>query len=199
MDDHTNLDGKTRLGQVRELYNQDRDANEGITLEALAEKAHTTPSTLSRVENGITGPSVNVLKVYSETFGVTAGYLLGISENEDMKINAVVRELGLTNTTAATLKEILASSSKESDLSAAVNAFLGNGESTVGFFLDLLNYLKNDDDSRLSVILFSFLEDYIKKVVKPQLKTALEKNQKMDEDYASIPDEVKYADAPADS
>lgn len=199
MDNHTNLDGKTRLGQIRELYNQDRDANEGITLEALAKKANTTASTLSRVETGKTGPSVDVLKVYSETFGVTAGYLLGISENEDMKINAVVRELGLTDTTATTLKEILASSSKESDLSAAVNAFLGNGESTVIFFLNLFNYLKNDGDSRVNDILFTFLEDYIKKVVKPQLKSVLEKSQAMDEYYASIPDEVKYADTPVDN
>ena len=50
MGDNTNLDGKSRFGQVRELYNQDRDVGEGITLEALEEKSHTSASTLSRVE-----------------------------------------------------------------------------------------------------------------------------------------------------
>lgn len=195
MDSSTNIDGKSRLGQVRELHNQGRKVDEEwITLEALAEKYHISAATLSRAETGKSEPSVSVLKAYSEEFSVTLEYLLGISENEDMKTTAVVRELGLTDTTATTLKKILVSSSKESDLSAAVNAFLGNGEYTEVFFLNLLNYLKNDDDRRLSNNLFLFLEDYIKEVVKPQLKSVLEKSQATDEYIASIPDEVKYAE-----
>lgn len=199
MDDSINLDGKTRFGQVRELYNQDRNANEGITLEALYEKSGISVSTLSKVENGKTSPSVDVLKAYSETFGVTLGYLLGINESEDMKATAVVRELGLTDTTATTLKEILALSSPENDLSAVVDAFLGNGELTLGFFQDLLAYLKNDNNGIVGDILFASLKDYIEKVVKPHLRTVLEKSEKMDKAIADIPDEVKYADTPADS
>ena len=84
-------------------------------------------------------------------------------------------------------------------MSAVVDAFLGNGELTLGFFQDLLAYLKNDNNGIVGDILFASLKDYIEKVVKPHLRTVLEKSEKMDKAIADIPDEVKYADTPADS
>lgn len=194
MDDNTNLDGKTRFGQVRELYNQDRDANEGITLETLAEKYHISASTLSRIETGKQEPNVSVLKAYSETFGVTLEYLLGMNESADMKATTIIRGLGLTDTSAITLREMVDLSSKENDLSAVANAFLGNREATVGFFQGLLYYLKNDDNDMLSDIFFRSLKKYIESAVKPKLRMVIEKSLKEDEAIANIPDEIKYAE-----
>ena len=44
-----------------------------------------------------------------------------------------------------------------------------------------------------------YLTDYLDRTVKPQIISALKRVQLMDEYVASIPDEVKYADMPADS
>jgi len=195
MADPTNLDGKSRLGQVRELYNQDRDANDRITLEALARKYNFSVSTLSRAEHGAE-PIGSILKAYSETFGVTVEYLLGMDESKGMRETTIIRELGLTDTSATTLKEMVAVSAKENDLSAVANAFLGNREATVGFFQGLLSYLKNDDKGMLSDILFLSLKEYIEMAVKPKLRMVIEASQKEDESIANIPDEVKYADTP---
>ena len=137
-------------------------------------------------------PSISILKAYSETFNVSLAYLLDVDESEDMKASSVIKELGLSDTSVTTLKEILSLSSKGYDLTAVVNAFLGNREFTVGFFQTLLTYLENDNNDMASSILFSSLKEYIEMVVKLKLRTVLEERKKMGEIIAAIPDEIKY-------
>lgn len=212
MDSSNNLDGKSRFGQVRELFNEDKTVGERITLDMLAKKYNTSASTLSRIEKGAQQPGVNELKAYSETFGVTLGYLLGIDESENMKETAIIRSLGLTDSAAQTLKEIMASSSQENDLSAVLNALLGNGKLTVKFFDDLLHYLQNENGDVFSIdrdilggVLFSSMRDYIDKVVKIQLRKVLPKTQQLEclsvpdttgVTYSKIPDSWKQARPP---
>ena len=191
MDKPNKLDRKSRFGQVREIHNQDKDSGEWIRLEDLAKKYNVSISSLSRVEHGA-DPSISILKAYSETFNVSLAYLLDVDESEDMKASSVIKELGLSDTSVTTLKEILSLSSKGYDLTAVVNAFLGNREFTVGFFQTLLTYLENDNNDMASSILFSSLKEYIEMVVKLKLRTVLEERKKMGEIIAAIPDEIKY-------
>lgn len=192
-----------RFGEVRELFNEDKNMGERITLEMLAKKYNVSVATLSRVERGEQEPNISVIKAYSETFCVTPGYLLRLDESEKMKETAIIRTLGLTDSATTTLKEILASSSKENDLLAVLNAFLGNGKSTIKFFQDMLHYLKNCDRDVFNVdkdllgdALFSSMRNYIDNMVKSQLRTVLERTQKMEE--LSIPNtgKVKYSKIP---
>jgi len=158
MSDLKNIDGKTRFGQVRELYNQEHKRGEQVTLEKLGEMCHTSPATFSRIEKGETDPSIDVIKTYSELFGVTTAYLMGVDETDAIKETAAIKKLGLTDTTGNTLRNISAMSTDKNDLMALVNAFLGNGELTLGFFQNLLFYIEDENMDIEGDILFLWIK-----------------------------------------
>lgn len=68
--------------------------------EYLAKRAGVTKSAISTYEQGMRTPSSDVLCAFAKTFGVSADYLLGLTENRSVDLSglseydeALVREL----------------------------------------------------------------------------------------------------------
>lgn len=95
--------------------------------------------------------------------------------------------------------QMISECSDSENLLAVVNALIGSKEYTIVFIQQLLGYFQTEDNTHAKTAMLTFSTDYLDEIVKPQIMNALKRVQRMDEYIADIPDEVKYADTPADS
>jgi transcriptional regulator with XRE-family HTH domain len=83
----------------------------GLTQWKLAEELYISPSSLSYLESGKGDPKGDIIIQMAEYFGVTADYLLGIS---DCRTSQAVSEItGLTDDSINALKELAADGAKK--------------------------------------------------------------------------------------
>ncbi len=193
-----NLDSQTVFAQLREEYNETHSKT--ISLEELGKQLGISRATVGRIENGEADPKEPVLRKYCEIFNVTMEYLTGTQTTVEMENNAYLKSLGITDDTYKTLKKIREISNDTNNLSAVVNAFLSNEEYAVCFFQSILSYLQLEffnqqngytDNGQQHDFLIRTFEEYINNVVKPQLQTAIKKNNKMKELISEVPDEKR--------
>ena len=77
------------------LYNLRR--KHGLSQEALAEKLHCSRQVISKWENGTTAPDAEMLKKYSELFGVSIDYLVKDDIDEPSNIKPIEKKAKTTS------------------------------------------------------------------------------------------------------
>jgi len=65
----------------------------GLSQKELADKLFVNQTAVSQWERGVTTPNKNTLIKLADIFGVTVDYLLGVKEDEDKDIAAILQEL----------------------------------------------------------------------------------------------------------
>lgn len=188
----------TRYGKLREEYNERN--NKTLSQNDLAKKFHTSKSSISRIENGITTPSPDILKEYSKFFDVSIEYLTDFSSAKKPENSIVGHELGITDDVVETLKFIKTLSTEGNNYTAVLNAFINNKEQTYNFISTILLYLaaeyENIDANNQHIqtndaLLISNIASYIQNFVKPQLEPVLKKYSETSQELANIPIEIK--------
>lgn len=188
------MDSITVFAKLRDEHNEHIKAHnpdkELLSQEKLGKLLNVSRATVCRIENGDSKPDEMTLKRYCEIFNVSMEYLTGTQPTKEMKSNAYLKSLGITGSAYNTLKKICTISTDTNNLSAVVNAFLSNEEYAVCFFQNILNYLQTEysnqqsghNDIRIQHdLLIRTFEDYINRVVAPQVQTAIRKKNKMEE------------------
>lgn len=189
-----NIEPKTIFAKLRERYNEEN--NKMLSQDKLAEKFGVSRHTISRLENEIGYPvKTELLQKYSDFFHVSFEDLAEIKPDSTKdKQTKAIRVMGLYDSMAETLQMISECPDSENLLSV-VNALIGSREYTIAFLQQLLGYFQAEDNTLIKPVMLTFLSDYLDKAVKPQIMTALKRLQRVDELTASVPDEVKYAEA----
>lgn len=196
------MDSQTVYAKLREEYNEHNKKHnpdkELMSQKKLGDLLNVSKATVSRIENGKSSPDETILKKYSKIFNVPVEYLTKTQPTVKMKNNAYLKSLGIMGSTYNTLKKISEISTDTNNLSAVINAFFSNEEYAVCFFQSILNYLQTEYSNQQSGrydtrsqhdLLIRTFEDYINRVVAPQVQTAIEKNNKMKELISEVPDE----------
>lgn len=192
-----NIDAVTIFARLRERYNENSPVL--LSQAALAKKFGVSKSTISRLENDLEyRPKAELLQQYSDFFKVSLNDLTGTKPDIRREQQATaLRAMGLSDSAVETLQHIADTSTSSLNLMALVNALMGSGEHTVTFLLEIMDRLKSDDrNAFVDFISSEMIQAFFNDVVKPQMRTSLEKSRKMDELIAGVPDEIKYADTP---
>ena len=193
-----NIDPITIFAKLRERYNEEH--SELLTQDKLAEKFGVSRSTIFRLENEPDRrPKTELLQKYCDFFHVSLEDLSEVRpDSTKEKQEKAIRAMGLSDSVVETVQMISECSDSE-NLLAVVNALIGSKEYTIVFLQQLLGYFQTEDNPLAKTAMLTFLTDYLDGTVKPQIMNALKRFQRMDEYITSIPDEVKYADTPADN
>lgn len=192
------IDAVTIFAKLRERYNETNSVY--LSQAALAKKFGVCAATINRLENDSKcRPKAKLLQQYSDFFKVSLDDLTGIKPDSTKEKQAkAIRAMGLSDSAVETLQMISECPDSE-NLLAVVDALIGSKEYTIVFLQQLLGYFQTEDNTLSKTAMLTFLTDYLDGTVKPQIMNALKRFQRMDEYIASIPDEVKYADMPADN
>lgn len=65
----------------------------GLSQKELADKLFVNQTAVSQWERGVTTPNKNTLIKLADIFGVTVDFLLGVKEDEDKDVAAILQEL----------------------------------------------------------------------------------------------------------
>lgn len=136
----------------------------GLTQGALAESIGISRQSVTLYENHTRVPDIEILARFAEFFGVSADYLLGLSDNRTNENAAIGDELGLTDKTILTLKwhkEQAEKGETEDDLTKAQEFFVKSSQQ----YIDTVNVLLNQYllMCKLSDYIFSNESDFVQK------------------------------------
>ena len=192
-----NIDAVTIFAKLRERYNENSTVL--LSQAALAKKFGVSKATICRLENDSEyHPKAKLLQQYSDFFQVSLDDLTGTKPDSRREQQAMaLRAIGLSDSTVETLQHIADTSTSSLNLIGLVNALMGSGEHTITFLLEIMDRLKSDDRNAF-VDLFSseMIRTFFDDVVKPQMRTSLEKSYKVDELIAKASNEMEDADTP---
>lgn len=192
-----NIDAVTIFAKLRERYNETH--NTYLSQAALAKEFEVGAATINRLETDPKyRPKAKLLQQYSDFFKVSLYDLTGTKPDNRREQQAMaLRAIGLSDSTVETLRHIADTSTSSLNLMGLVNAIMGSGEHTITFLLEIMDRLKSDDRNAF-VDLFSseVVRVFFDDVVKPQMRTSLEKSRKVDDLIASAPNGTEYADTP---
>lgn len=173
----------TPFAKLREEYNDTQDTHDKqISQSDIAQIAHVSKSTISRIESGKQPPTPEVIKAYSEYFKVSTDYFLPKEQIRDKIPDSAtpVREIGLTEEVLATYKQIDAISNHNENILAVLNTLIGNGVETVCLLESILIYLVSQETNNCNKISEAVFVDnmlrYVNDIMKPQLQKVLKRN-----------------------
>ncbi len=117
------------LKDIREEYNISLpDKKDEIRQDDIAKMVGLGKSNISKLENETRKPTAEDLLAYSKLCHVSLDYILDDKVKAKQPKNATIsRQLGITDAVADTMRNIRDASSKESDYSAVLNAFIPYG------------------------------------------------------------------------
>ena len=188
----------TVYAQLREDYIENKGR---MSLSALGKMLGISASTVSRIENGETIPTTDILLKYSEIFDVPLDYF-GEREMNKEERNVTLKKMGLTEKTVETLAMVKNASNHTENIIALLNAIIGNEEDTICFLHGLYTYLEMDylnqqlgikDNQPMEAFMLSSFKNYLDSVIKPQMKTTLKKSCDMKNKITEITEhEISY-------
>lgn len=208
------------LKDLREEYNFNRKDNEPrVTQQDIANLAGIKKTAVSKIETGDQKPSLKVYLAYSRMLNISLEYILDDSVKAKQPQNATIsRDLGITDDVISTMKFIneMSNHTSTDEYNKIFHAFIGNGQTTISFLQQILNYLNrqyqfehftldNSDNpneainmvatntATIDALMISSIMAYINNVIKPQLKDVLEHKYQEALMISEIPDEVKYS------
>ena len=129
---------KTIFAELRENYNETHSKQ--IAQQYIADKAFVSKSTISRIETGETAPTMEVIKAYSDIFGVSMEYLTGIKQSENIKS---AHDIGISDEVISTYQKIDEISNSDENILAVLNSLIGNEQYTLVLLESILKYLVN--------------------------------------------------------
>lgn len=161
--------------KLREEYNETH--NKILSQEAIGKICNVSKSTIQRIERGLQPPSTEVVKGYSQFFGVTQEYLTGTTPP---KLINSLHEIGISKEVISTYQKIDELSNSDENILAVLNSLIGNEQCTMVLLESILKYLVNqqltspsktfDDD------LTSDFLCYVNQIMKPQLQKVINKH-----------------------
>lgn len=177
---------KTKYQEARINYNDNR--NDGkISLRKIASDLYISSSTLSRIENGLLPATEKVIAYYSDKFGVPVEELVQTNPSEKIDIKAL-SSCGITQDVINTLLLLKKHSSYDYNLIDLVTKFLGSGEETVTFFIQMFAQLESEFSESISKnqdiiksINVNYYARYIENVIKPSMKKQIARAVKIDQ------------------
>ena len=134
-------------------------SEKGLTQGALAEALGISRQSVTQYENGIRIPDREVFRKFTEYFGVTADYLLGISDNRTNETAGIGDKLGLSDEAIAALMEYAEkANSPEKPSGMSLSSILGSWEKYK--YMDALKVLNRIlPDLSLLIALGNYLFD----------------------------------------
>lgn len=208
------------LKEIRDNYNDSLpDKADGITQQMIAEELKTSKDIISKLESGRRKPTPEELFYYSRKFKVSVEYILDDTLKAKQPKNATIsRDLGITDMVISTMKSVnnISNTTQTDEYNKILHAFIGNGQTTITFLQQMLNYLNrqyqfehfildNSDDpneaikkvatntATIDALMISNIMAYINNVIKPQLNDVLEQNYQEALMIHELPDEIKYS------
>lgn len=188
----------TVYAQLREDYIENTGR---MSLSALGKKLGISASTVSRIENGETIPTTDILIKYSEIFNVPLDYFVDRQITKEER-NMTLKRMGLNEKTVETLGMIKNASNYTENILALLNAIIGNEEHTICFLHGLYTYLEMDysnqqlgieSNQSMEMFMFSSFKDYLNSVIKPQMQITLRKSYDMKNKMMEINEhEISY-------
>lgn len=208
------------LKDIRENYNDSLpNKADGITQQMIADELNTRKDVISKLEAGRRKPTPEELFYYSKKFKVSVEYILDDNlKAKQPKNMRVGTDLGVTDDVISTMKSVneMSQLTQTDEYNKILHAFIGNGQTTIAFLQQMLNYLNrqyqfehftldNSDDpneaikkvatntATIDALMISNIMAYINNVIKPQLKDVLEQNYQEALMIHKLPDEIKYS------
>lgn len=168
-------DIRTPFLKLREDYNETH--NKMLSQEAIGKICNVSKSTINRIENGLQPPTTEVVKGYSQFFGVTQEYLTGATPPK--AINSL-HEIGISKEVISTYQKINDLSNRDENILAVLNSLIGNEQYTMELLESILQYLVgqelNGSNRKLDDFLTEKMLKYVNDIMKLQLQKVIKSN-----------------------
>lgn len=179
---------ETTYKYARRRYNENLEAGKHeVTQQDMAKILNVDKSIISKLESGKKPATLENVLEYHKKFDVSMEFLVENLPSVNYENIRVSSDLGITDDVADTMVMLKQASSDDMNLTAVLNAFIGNKEATYNLMNTILMYLyseytNHDRPSQIyDTLMTTTIIQYLNQFVKPQLSQVLKAKERCDE------------------